>query len=74
MSKGDIRTVYSLCKGLLQYCDWVASADEKPLQQNLSQNELKDKIKNKVEADGYQYVERDFHKNVLWLQGGMWWP
>lgn len=60
--KNNIRTLYSLCKGLLQYCDWIASSGNIPLQQNLKQDELIEKIKHKVELDGNVYTERLFHK------------
>lgn len=69
LEKEDIRMLYSLCKGLVQYCDWIASADKKPLQQELNQNQLKTKIRGKVEADGNQYIERDFHKKCAMAMG-----
>lgn len=62
LKKDEIRTLYSLCKGILQYCDWIASSDKQSLEQNLNQSQLIDKIKLKVESDGNQYVERNFHK------------
>lgn len=63
LKKDEIRILYSLCKGLLQYCDWLASSDNKPLKQTLTQAEMIKKIKSKVEADGNQYVERKFHRD-----------
>ncbi|CAK7076072.1 CRISPR-associated helicase Cas3' [Tissierella sp.] len=62
LERSDIRMLYSLCKGMLQYSDWIASSDKKSLQQELKQSELREKIKIKVEADGNQYTERIFHK------------
>ncbi|MCQ1529176.1 CRISPR-associated helicase Cas3' [Lutispora saccharofermentans] len=62
LNKENIRTLYSICKGLLQYCDWISSSDKKPMQQVLTQDGLKAKIKQKVEADGKQFIERKFHK------------
>ena len=62
VTKRNIRTLYSLAKGFLQYCDWVGSSDNIFLEQNLSQEELKDKIKAKVTKDGNVYEERKFHK------------
>lgn len=62
LNKSDIRTIYSIYKGLLQYCDWIASSDKKSLQQNLTQEGLSGKIRRKVEADGKQFIERKFHK------------
>lgn len=62
LEKNDIRTLYSICKGILQYCDWIASSRKMPLQQILRQEELIEKIKSKVEADGNKYIERIFHK------------
>ena len=69
LEREDTRMLYSLCKGLVQYCDWIASADKKPLQQKLNQNQLKDKIRGKVETDGNQYIERDFHKKCAMAMG-----
>ncbi|MBU5425327.1 CRISPR-associated helicase Cas3' [Tissierella pigra] len=62
LGKSDIRMLYSICKGLLQYCDWIGSSDKEPLQQTLTQDELIEKIKYKVEAEGNHYIERIFHK------------
>jgi len=62
LSKSNIRTLYSLYKGLLQYCDWIASSDKEPMQQTLTQSELKNRIKQKVESEGKVFVERQFHK------------
>lgn len=62
IDKSDIRLLYSLCKGILQYCDWIGSSDKQALQQSLTQSELEGKIKSKVESDGNKYTERNFHK------------
>lgn len=62
VTKRNIRMLYSIAKGFLQYCDWVGSSDNIALEQNLSQGELRDKIKAKVTNDGKVYEERKFHK------------
>lgn len=62
LSKSNIRILYSLYKGLLQYCDWIASSNKELIQPNWSQSELKNKIKKKVEAEGKIFVKRKFHK------------
>lgn len=60
-TRRNIRILYSIAKGFLQYCDWVGSSDNEALEQNLSQGALKDRIKDKVTADGNVYEERKFH-------------
>lgn len=63
VNRHNARILYSLCKGLLQYCDWIASSDKEPLLQTLTQDELVNKIKLKVESDGNKYSERKFHRD-----------
>ena len=58
----NARALYSLAKGLLQYCDWVASSDNEPMEQVVSQEELIGRIKTKVINIGNKYEEREFHK------------
>lgn len=69
LNKGNMRTVYSLCKGILQYCDWIASADKDPLVQDITVEELVDKIKLKVEKNGKEYRELPFHEKCKRTKG-----
>lgn len=69
LTKKHIRTLYSVSKGLLQYCDWTSSSDKQVLEQNVSQNELVRRIKNRVESKGKIYEERKFHKECAESSG-----
>lgn len=68
-SKKNIRILYSITKGLLQYCDWISSSDKLILEQNLSQEQLTNKIKTKVESEGKSYEERKFHRECARASG-----
>ena len=61
LNKVNIRLLYSLCKGILQYCDWLASANIKPSYTKITQDELKLKIKSKVVLEGKKFKEIPFH-------------
>lgn len=62
INKKNVRTIYSISKGLLQYCDWMASSDKEAIPQIFTQGALIKKIKQKVENDGKQFIEIKFHK------------
>ncbi|PKM81755.1 MAG: CRISPR-associated helicase/endonuclease Cas3 [Firmicutes bacterium HGW-Firmicutes-14] len=60
-----VRLLYSLNRGLLMNCDWLASAKEAerlPVNHRMTSNILKEKIKAKVTKEGKEYNERPFHK------------
>lgn len=57
----DIRLLYGIAKGQLQYCDWVASSEEECPQYTLTQEGLISKLKQKLKEDNRVYEERPFH-------------
>ncbi|WP_231682804.1 CRISPR-associated helicase Cas3' [Phosphitispora fastidiosa] len=60
-----VRVLYSLSRGLLMNCDWLASAKETeklPVNHQMTSDILKGRIKGKVTKEGKDYYERPFHK------------
>lgn len=56
-----MRLLYAIAKGQLQYCDWVASSEGEFSLFTLTQEELADKIIQKLEKENRVYEERPFH-------------
>ncbi len=57
----QIRLLYAIAKGQLQYCDWVASSGEEIPKYSLTQEGLIQKLKQKLEEENRVYEERPFH-------------
>jgi len=67
-----LRLIYALTKGLLMTCDWLASEETQnrlPIVHSMTNIVLQQKIKEKVEREGFTYVERPFHKECEKTQG-----
>lgn len=68
-SRYDLRLLYAIAKGQLQYCDWIASSEEEIPKYTLTQEGLIQRLKQKLEEEGRTYVERPFHKKCAQAQG-----
>lgn len=65
LPREQMRILYSVAKGMLHTCDWLASAKYDhhwPIETTLTQDQLWIKIKEKVEQDGKKYQKRLFHQ------------
>jgi len=66
----NIRLLYGIAKGQLQYCDWVASSEvEYPPPDTLTQEGLILKLKQKLKSDNRVYEERPFHAKCAQTSG-----
>ncbi len=62
------RQIYSLLKGILSYCDWLASSDNyKDIHYTVPQNitQLQDQIKQKLAKENKIFEMRPFHKKCM---------
>jgi len=65
LSRTQMRMLYGIAKGMLHTCDWIASAKLEqnwPIEISLTQDQLWERIKNKVEQEGKTYQKRFFHQ------------
>lgn len=71
----NVRLVYSLMKGLLMTCDWLASAETEelraPINHNMTSIILRKKLKGKVEQEGRVYEDRPFHSACEKIRGNI---
>lgn len=67
--RNNIRLLYGIAKGQLQYCDWVASSEEECPPYTLTQEGLILKIKEKLEVDNRVYEDRPFHTKCAQTPG-----
>lgn len=66
----DMRMLYAIAKGQLQYCDWMASSEEEIPKYTLTQEGLIQRLKQKLEEEeGRTYVERPFHRKCARAAG-----
>lgn len=65
----DMRMLYAIAKGQLQYCDWMASSEEEIQKYTLTQEGLIQRLKRKLEEEGRTYVERPFHRKCTQASG-----
>ncbi|HOM02917.1 MAG TPA: CRISPR-associated helicase Cas3' [Acetivibrio sp.] len=59
-----LRLIYSVSKGLLQNCDWIASSKidyNDVCFINVSAHDIEKKLKEKLERENKKYVKREFH-------------
>jgi CRISPR-associated endonuclease/helicase Cas3 len=68
------RLLYSLMKGFLHFCDWVASGKNADYRQlccldDVTKNSIISSLKKKVEEDGREYRESQFHKECCLIEG-----
>jgi CRISPR-associated endonuclease/helicase Cas3 len=74
LERRKLRFIYSLTKGLLMTCDWLASAEStKRLAVNhkMTSDILRGKLKEKVEREGRTYEKREFHNLCEETQGNI---
>lgn len=73
LERQKLRYIYSLTKGLLMTCDWLASARSEgrrlPINHKMTSAVLRKKLKQKVEKDGRKYEKRPFHSACEGAQG-----
>ncbi|ABN53501.1 MAG TPA: CRISPR-associated helicase/endonuclease Cas3 [Hungateiclostridium thermocellum] len=59
-----LKVVYSVSKGLLHNCDWIASSNldyNRVCLIGVSANDIEKKLKEKLEKENKKYVRREFH-------------
>lgn len=61
INKTATRQLYSIIKGMLHFCDWLASSGKKINELNETSDGLQNKIRLKVLSEGKVYEERPFH-------------
>lgn len=64
----NLKLVYSLSKGLLQNCDWIASSKVKYSDVcliNVNSFDIEIKLKHKLELENKKYYRRNFHTKCL---------